>query len=173
MKAILMALVITLLPFKPEPEGEVMKRAAKAAEAAAYIVSYRIGDVKNPTNALRQRETWARIMFVFAYYEASWYASPKGSNDEGRACGVLQVHNPEKYVTGYDCKSVRGSLEKGFDVGLALMMRLEKQCGSKKAALTAYATDGACHNWTLPLVVKRCKEAGLTEECELPLKKAA
>ncbi len=103
------------------------------------------------------RETWASILFVFAWKEGSCHANPPGFNDDGRACGVLQVHNPEKILAGATCHKVRSSRRLGLRVGLQLMMEKAEECGSIPSGLTAYAMYGSCpkNGWVLPLVRER------------------
>lgn len=166
LKTLLLALVSILLRHGGLPEGTKLPESdplmirATANAVAIEVVTEKL--VKNPI----ERETWARIAFVFGYFEASWLSNPAGSNDNGAACGVMQVHTPEKFVPGATCAAVRKSLALGYEVGLTLMLQLEAQCGSKAAALTAFATNGTCpKGWTLPIIKRRCKMAGLTEEC--------
>ena len=166
LKTLLLTLVSVLLRTGGLPEGTKLPETdplmirATANAAAIETVTEKL--VKNPI----ERETWARIAFVFGFFEASWLSNPKGDNDKGAACGVMQVHTPEKFVPGATCTAVRKDLALGYEVGLTLMLQLEAQCGSKAAALTAFATNGTCpKGWTLPLIKRRCKMAGLTEEC--------
>ena len=166
LKTLLLTLVLTLLHNGGLPAGTklpdndpIMLRAAANA-AAIEAVTEKI--VKNPI----ERETWARIAFVFGYFEASWLSNPKGSNGNRAPCGLKQGQNPEKFLPGPPFAQVRKEQPLGYEVGITLMMQLEAQCGSKAAALTAFATNGTCpKGWTLPLIKRRCKMAGLTEEC--------
>lgn len=167
-KAIILTLVLGLLRQGGLPDGVTLPDThptmVRAAENAAAVETVVEKLVSNPT----ERLAWARIIYVFGYFEASWLANPKGSNDQGSACGVMQVHTPEKFLPGATCSAVRKDLALGYEVGLTLMLQLEAQCGSKAAALTAYATNGSCpKGWILPLVRKRCKLAGLTSDCRL------
>jgi hypothetical protein len=146
----------------PLPNDPVLARAAVSAQTIVRVVE-RV--VPSPV----EQKAWTRILFTFGGFESGWWKSPKGWNDNGNACGVLQVHTPQKYVPGATCDKVRKDLELGYEVGLRLMLQLEEHCGSKASALTAYAT-GVCGTSTfvLPLVKRRCKVAGLTAECRLP-----
>jgi hypothetical protein len=144
---ILLALVPVLL--RGEPTAPVASRAQLAAEA----VQRSAARVCAPAD----RETCARLGFVWAAYESGWYADPPGSNDDGKACGTMQVH-----LFGDRCKAARASLDKGFDEGLSLMVSLRAKCGSWASGLTAYSMTGECpKGWTLPLVSRRMKLAGV------------
>lgn len=144
---ILLALVPVLL--RGEPTAPVASRAQLAAEAVQRSAARVCAPV--------DRETCARLGFVWAAYESAWHASPPGYNDDGKACGVMQVHLPADR-----CKAARASLDVGFDEGLALMVSLRAKCGSWAAGLTAYSMTGECpKGWTLPLVARRMKLAGV------------
>lgn len=144
---ILLALVPMLL--RGEPTAPVASRAQLAAEAVQRSAAR--------VCAPGDREACARIAFVWAAYESGWYTNPPGSNDDGKACGVLQVHLPADR-----CKAARASLDVGFDEGLSLMVSLRAKCGSWGGGLTAYSMKGECpKGWVLPLVVRRMKLAGV------------
>lgn len=118
---------------------------------------------------LERREPLARVAFVFQAAESGFVGNPKGSNDQGAACGPMQVHTPEKFVPGATCAKVRADYKLGVLVGMTLMNQLWDKCGGLAAALTAYATNGQCPgSWTLPLVTRRCKIAGLSSDCRMP-----
>lgn len=121
-----------------------------------------------------RREALARVLLVFGFFEGSWYASPKGDNDAGTACGVMQVHDPQLLVEGATCKKVRASMDLGYEVGLRLILREEEKCGSLGASLTMFAMGPykdpktgklTCPPFVLPAISKRCKIAGLSAEC--------
>ena len=115
-----------------------------------------------------RREQLARIAFVFQAGESGFVGNPKGSNDQGAACGPMQVHTPEKWLPGATCAKVRADYKLGVQVGMTLMNMLWDKCGGPAAALTAYATNGQCPGtWVLPLVQRRCKIAGLSSDCRL------
>lgn len=144
---VLIALVPLLLRGEPPPA------VAARARAAAEAVQRSAARVCAPVD----REACARLGFVWAGYEAGWYASPPGYNDDGKACGVLQIHLPADR-----CKAARASLDVGFDEGLSLMVSLKSKCGTWAGALTAYSMRGECpKGWTLPLVARRMKLAGV------------
>lgn len=111
-----------------------------------------------------ERARWADRLFVWSYYESSWLANPPGSNDDGRACGVLQVHvgelPPGVLPPKWTCARVREDRVLGYEAGALLMRHLIVKCGSVEAGLTAYATDGACHTYVLPLARRRIQLAG-------------
>lgn len=157
MKTILIKLIAGLIGLMLPASDPAVVRASAAADDVIVVVQKRV----EPAH----REKWARILFAWGYYEASWWANPKGSNDQGAACGVMQVHNPEKYLDGASCARVRADRQLGFAVGLELLLKLEKDCGSTAGALTAYSMDGACKPYVIPLVASRCKKAGLTASC--------
>ena len=136
------------------PAGHpVMSRAASCA-----------ADVEEVVTLLPeyQRAVWAPVLYVFALKEGNCYASPPGDNDAGAACGVLQVHEPQKIIAGATCEKVRADRKLGLRVGLAVMIQWSKECGSIGGGLSAYAT-GSCpkKGWILPLVKERLKLAGV------------
>jgi hypothetical protein len=161
----------TVLP----PTHPFMVRADKTYDLI-YLITSKL--VPNPT----ERDTWVKIAWTWAGYESGWHPSPKGPNDDGAACGVLQVHVGEVVAAlepdmpGITCKKVRADLALGVEAGLRIMLYFEQKCGSKAAAMTAFSTNGLCPvyenpvtkvkgGWVLPIVKKRCKLAGLTDEC--------
>lgn len=142
---ILLSLVPVLL--RGEPTAPVASRAQLAAEA----VQRSAARVCAPAD----REACARLGFVWAAYESGWHASPPGYNDDGKACGVGQVHLPPDR-----CKAARASLDVGFDEMLTLMVTLKKKCVTWGSAMTAYSMKGECSKgWVLPLVARRMKIA--------------
>ena len=109
----------------------------------------------------------ARIVFEFAGEESSFYTNPPGFNDNGAACGVMQLHNPQLDLPAATCEAVRKDRVLGFEAGIARIQRLEKECGSIAEALSAYAWRGECtHGIILDIVKRRCRKAGLSETCE-------
>jgi len=98
------------------------------------------------------RSAWCPITLTMAMKEGNCFADPKcppgtpkeKCNDDGSACGVLQVHSPEREIEGATCEKVRADRKLGLRVGLALMLRLSKKCGTIGAGLSAYGTNGAC-----------------------------
>jgi hypothetical protein len=110
-----------------------------------------------------QRSVWCPVTFMMAMKEGNCYASPPGFNDQNRACGPLQIHNPELEIAGATCAKVRADRKLGLRVGMARMIRLSKECGSIGAGLTAYATYGACpqKGWVLHEIRKRLKLVGV------------
>ncbi len=161
MKPIFTALCLAVIHSTTIP-SPLQLRAEHASEAALAVVEQLPASV-----SADHRLSYAKLLFVWSGYESSWYASPPGDNDKGAACGIMQIHTPEKWVPGATCEKVRASAHLGYVVGLTVIRQLEAKCGSLVAGLTAYSTDGACHNYVLPLVRKRCKLAGLTEGCVL------
>lgn len=153
--AILPALFASMGVTARLPENHpLMTRAESCAQDVLTVVKSRVQP--------ERQDVWARVLFTFAELEGGCLASPVGFNDAGRACGVLQVHNPEKVIEGATCEKVRKSRKLGLEVGLVLMMQLTDQCGSIGEGLTAYAMYGACpsQGYVLPLVKRRCKMAG-------------
>lgn len=129
---------------------------AVRAEAASRDVIAAVEDLPEA-----ERETWGRVAYVWAFYEAGWFTDPKGSNDDSQACGILQIHTPEKWLPGATCKAVREDRVLGFRAGIALMRLLRDKCGSLRGAMVAYSTDGACHDYAVPIVTRRLKLAGV------------
>lgn len=114
------------------------------------------------------QEKRARIVFLMGFYESSWHASPLGDNDSGRACGVLQVHEPTLDLPEATCGAVRADRVLGWEVGIVRLQKLEEKCGNIRDALLAYATDGTCRpDKKSPMISWRCQKAGLNPEtCE-------
>lgn len=136
-----------------------MSRAASRADEILEVVESMVADPA-------QREAWTRSLFGWEYWEAGWFVSPAGSNDDGKACGVLQIHNPEGILSGATCEMLRKDGKLAAKVALTLLLEREKTCGSKAAAWTAFSWDGACHPQTLSIVKYRCLRLGLTDKCE-------
>jgi hypothetical protein len=142
------------------PTGDVLSRA-QIAETAAVAAAHAEGE------ATQDRD--ARIAFVFSFLEGGWYASPKGLNDSGSACGTMQPHVGEwasVLPAEWTCKALRGDITLGMRAGLRILHFLEAKCGSMAAAIGSYATGGACRA-DMRLVRTRCEMAGLTSKCEM------
>lgn len=109
-----------------------------------------------------------RAAWVWSFYESSWWANPKGSNDKGGACGVMQVHVAAVVSAGWvpsdwTCAALRKDRVLGYRAGLRVLRRLVDRCGSLRAGLTAYSTTGACPVPGTPpirVIVERCAVAG-------------
>lgn len=110
---------------------------------------------------LAARPLWTRRAFTWSYYESSFVTAAVGDN--GKSLGVMQVQTPEKWLKGATRELVLKDRVMGYRVGMAVMKQLIDKCGSVRVGLTAYATDGACHDWKLPVVTHRCKIA--KDEC--------
>ena len=141
-------------------------------------------EAEEPTSTDERKETLARILYVWGYYEGSWYPNPygfpdgrvlEGTNDGGRACGVMQLHLDEiNALVGWkgildpswSCRALRKDRLLGFRAGLRVILELERRYGSLGAAMTAYSTDLGSHPWIAAVVKKRCKIAGVV--CALP-----
>jgi hypothetical protein len=81
----------------------------------------------------------AELMLVMGFFEAGWSANPRGSNDEGRACGVMQVHTPDPAK----CAERRASLSAGYRAGLRTLKKMLELCGTINGAVAAFAS-GSC-----------------------------
>lgn len=104
---------------------------------------------------------WSRRLWGWSYWESAWHPSPPGSNDNGAACGIMQVHFPERLLAGATCDAVRKDAVLGYRVGYRLLKELVAKCGSLDAALGAYAT-GQCRP-KMQLVRWRCQR--LSDKC--------
>lgn len=144
----LLALVAKLVG-SPLPEGH-----AVTLRAAAALVAVEAALAAEGVEG-EELGTWARRLWGWSYWESSWQSDPKGSNDNGSACGTLQVHGPERLLSGATCAAVRKSAVLGYRVGYRLMRELVTTCGSVERALGAYAT-GQCGG-APQLVRRRCK----------------
>lgn len=156
MKEILLALVVTFVGSqKVADHPHVRGRAEKSADAIIKVTEERIPEEG-------RRASYQRALFRWGYGEGGWYANPPGDNDKGAACGVMQVHEPWKIIPGATCEKVRKDLELGYRVGMELLIQLEEKCGSLGKALNVYSIYGAtCSTKIHPLVLRRCKEAGV------------
>lgn len=159
MKASLLALVFAIfstmgVAVKLPATHPMMVHADGCADDVVAVVTEDLPE--------HQRATWAPILFVMAHKESGCRANPKGWNDDGKACGALQTHNPEREIPGATCEKVRADRKLGMRVGLRRMMRMSKECGSIGGGLTAYAMTGECpKNWVLPEIKQRLKLAGV------------
>ena len=143
----------------PEDHPVMLRASARADEIVEVVESM----VSDPV----QQEAWERGLFGWEFWEASWFISPPGSNDNGNACGVLQIHSPERIIPGTSCAMLRKDAKLAVKVALTFLLEREKTCGSKAAAWTAFSWDGGCHPATLDLVRYRCHRIGLTDKCEV------
>ena len=144
-------LLVPALVGMPLPTGHPF--SARARGAAEDVIAA----VETPEDGIPalERATWARRAFIWGYYESAFTTAASG--DGGASCGVLQVTTPERWLTGATCARVKADRVLGFRVGITVMRMLVTKCGSVRAGLTAYATDGACHPWTLALVERRLR----------------
>lgn len=149
-KAIL-ALVSTLVGTKVSNVHPAYVRAETALDSVE--IALRQEGLEGP-----ELEAWALRLWGWSYWESSWYPSPPGDNDGGRACGVLQVHEPGALLPGATCAAVRKDLVLGYRVGYRALRKFVTLCGSIDAGLGAYAT-GMCRS-NMNLVRKRCIALG-------------
>lgn len=161
MKAALLALLARLF-FQGEVTPAIETRATGAAQEIIEVINARLPDA--PPG---ERMAWARVLFTWSRYEALFFADPRGFGDDHQACGVMQVHNPHRYVDGATCAKVRADRRLGYRVGLEVALMLATKCGSRGLGLSAYASDGTCPSSVFPIVSRRCLRAGLTATCEV------
>ena len=72
------------------------------------------------------RDAWAWRAWAWGYGESSFLADPPGHNDDGRACGVLQVHANELHEwlpAGWTCAALRKDRVLGWRAGIRIMRR--------------------------------------------------
>ena len=166
MKTLLLTLALHLLalalPGQHLPATHpIMVRANAAAKAISEKTVLVYADLP-----LAEQEKRARVAFTWAFHESGWQANPKGSNDQGSAAGILQIHvaSVPKGVLpdGFTPAALRADVAVGAEAGLRVIRHLEEKCGSLRAAMTAFSTNGACpaKGWTVGLVTRRCAEAG-------------
>lgn len=168
MKAILLAIAAKLLalsfgaPITLPPQHELSVRSNGAAEDVVAVVQ----EATELTPA--EQEQWARVLYVWSFYESAWRANPPGFNDDGHACGVMQTWAPHKIVEGATCSKVRADRRLGYRVGFTLMRQKFTECGSMQSALVAFSMYGSCPKpgTTIQLVQHRCKLAGLGKRCD-------
>ena len=148
--AALLALAASLLP--PHADAALARGAAAAADLLL----------------VESDDAHVRSAFVWAALESGWQANPRGDNDGGNACGVLEVHVAEwssVLPETWTCEAIRADRVLGFRAAILVLDHLEKQCGSLARAWGAYAT-GTCEGGA-QLVARRCLRAGLTTSCEV------
>lgn len=148
----ILALVATLVGSAKVPDAVAARASGALVDAEAALRAEGLDGEK--------LEVWSRRLWGWAYWESGWHASPAGSNDNGAACGVLQVHGPERLLEGATCAAVRKDRVLGFRAGYRMLVELVDKCGSVERALGAYAT-GQCGGAPM-LVRRRCKALGDT-----------
>lgn len=157
LRTIVLALIASQLgPGIALPSTHWLPQRGEAAmlDAVAAVQAMKLSDA--------DQERYARLAVVFGFYEGAWLASPRGSNDNGAACGVMQVWSPERILPGATCAKVRADRVLGFRVGLLTIQQLEARCGSLRKALNSYATGRDCPEYHIALVDKRCAMAGVS-----------
>ncbi len=119
----------------------------------------------------RKRAT-ASLGLVFAFFESVWDESAMGDcNDPKkrtettcRSFGYMQT-NRLWFPYGVSVEQVRKDGVLSFRIGFAAMRKAIAKCGGNvKAGLGLYASGMAC-GAAEKLVAKRCKLAGLGEDC--------
>ncbi len=118
-----------------------------------------------------ERLTCAKLTFVIAEQESGCQANPKckpgpDCNDDGKACGAMQTHEPQKIISTATCEKVRADRRLGLKVGLTHLRALGQKCRTIGLALSAYATRGECLKLDWQRSLTRCKLAGL--DCSSP-----
>jgi hypothetical protein len=152
LRAALLALLPALLgtPALPASHPFNVRANAAADDLIAAMVAEGIPE--------GDRETWGRRAFVWSFYESAFTRDALG--DAGASCGYMQVSTPGKWLKDATCDSVRKDGVAGYRVGLRVMKLLIDKCGSVRAGLNAYATNGECKTYTIGLVLRRMKIAG-------------
>lgn len=132
-----------------------------ATPAPGSELALRLESLAVDVLAVEDTPQWHSTAYGTALYESGGLADPPGWNDQGRACGVLQVWEPQRWLSGATCAAVRADRRLGLRVGLLVMKRLAKDCGGVQAGLSAYAT-GKCppKGKVLALVKARCAVMG-------------
>lgn len=148
-------LILVPLLVAPYLKGEIPIAVSQRAEDAASDCLAAVGSLY-PSADDESKIEIARRWYMMSYYESSFFTDPKGSNDDGAACGVLQVHLPKA-----ECAEARRDRVYAYTKGIELGERWVKACGSVEAGLSAYAT-GACPKpgKVLSLIRWRCKRIG-------------
>lgn len=147
-----------------------MKRAALAAIDLRAAMDEAI---EKGAISPAERAAYARDLFLWSFYESAWYADPRcpvgtsECNDNGAACGVMQLHVESVPASWLplpllrSCAALRADRRLGYLAAIYTLAALERACGgSRLLALAAYSTNGACGTlMTLPKIVKaRCAE---------------
>lgn len=102
-------------------------------------------------------ERTARVALRWQHGESSLLANPKGSNDDGQACGAMQVN--VQHIGFEECRLARKSYRHGVEIGVRMMLAEVARCGGVVAGLGAYSTKGQCGGAPM-LIARRCAEAG-------------
>lgn len=160
-----MTLIFTRTPTERELGAPPVVRVVRRMEQAASDLEAALLRRPWPAAVAEKR---AKIVFAMGFFESSFHVSPPGYNDDGKACGRMQVHSPEKFVEGATCAKVRADGVLGWEAGIAVLQKFEAKCGTIVGALNAYAWDGECHpGVVMDLVRQRCIKAGLDPKtCE-------
>lgn len=162
------ALAVLLFPLLPTmgvpnslpPENPIMVRAKEAYGDVQWVFAQE--SIKSRIDA-KDIERWEDMTFVMHGKEASFFTNPRGSNDNGKACGAIQAHG-DYLPTGITCKAARESRRIGLLAGVTIALDWRDRCETGFAgAWSAYAT-GKCppKRFALQLILERCKIAGVT-----------
>lgn len=155
MNAALVAITTALLRMALPKTGALADRA----QSAAADLELALAVESEPSSRDRDR----RLAWVWSYYESSWRTDPEGSNDQGAACGVMQVHASELVgvlPAEWTCRKLRTDRVLGYRAGLRTLHHLETKCGSLEAALGAFSGNGTCARG-FGLVHRRARIAGV------------
>jgi hypothetical protein len=106
---------------------------------------------------------WKKMTFTMHGKEASFSANPKGSNDNGNACGALQVWAPW-LPEGLTCKQVRASRKLGLRAGVIVALNFRDKCGGGLGEAWSAFAMGRCgpKGMALEVILERCKIAGVS-----------
>jgi hypothetical protein len=147
-------------------EHEIMVRAYEAADDVDAVFSDPSIYSRIPASKLN---AWKSMTYVMHGKEASFLADPdskgriKGSNDNGNACGALQVwwmFIPEKMT----CKQVRSSRRLGLRAGVIIALNFRDTCGESLGEAWSAFAMGHCgpKKMALNIILERCKMAGIS-----------
>lgn len=145
---------------KVDDDHPLMRRAAGAARDLRLATDALVAEGILPK---AERDAWERDEYTWSFFEAGWLTNPNGSNDLGSACGVGQVHlgDVPAAMLGPDarkdaCAFARKDRVYAFRTMLRVLLAFESKCGTRRAALAAFSTDGACKTWEPSVVKERC-----------------
>lgn len=154
METILLAAILSFTGVQVHPVQR--DRAPQVIAALIAVVNTR-GCI--PFKGLTPEEQCIKTVKLearWALSESSWLSNPHGWNDNGNACGVMQVQ--KQHLKEATCEEVRSDLFLGFREGHRIIMEGVERCGSVKAALGYYAS-GICGG-APALVRARCSSIG-------------
>ena len=104
----------------------------------ALVVAWKIDHpvaFKGVTQDGDRRLFTASLGVVASYREARFRKNPKGNNDKGFACGIMQVN--KLHLKFGSCEAARADRQQGFLEGMSAMVKAIEDCNPGKSDFTA------------------------------------